>query len=171
MLKKSRLILIILFMSGCSHFKNETNSTIFKAHVEQYLNIFLEKNEKINPEIYFIEVITRILGDDEYILTIRSTLYENIYFIADSYRDTIYSCNYRGFLVLAFDNNSIVIGDAKEKNVFVPPSSKGHIPISHNGILWELKIKDKELIDFSYQFCEPDVEVFERLKSIPIPLN
>ena len=168
MLKKSKLILIILFVSGCSSFKNETSSTIFKPYVEQYLNVFIEENEGINPENYFIEVITKILGDGDYILTIRSAMHENIYFIGDSYRDTIYSCNYKGFMVLAFDNNKIVIEDAKYKNVFIPPSSEGHIPISYNGIHWELKIEVLKLIDFSYQFCEPGIEVFDRLRSTPI---
>ncbi len=171
MLKKSKLILLILFVSGCSYFKNETRSTIFKPYVEQYLNVFIEVNGKINPENYFIEVIIRLTAEDEYILSIRSSMYENIYFIGDSYKDTIYSCNYKGFMVLVFDNNNIVIKDAKAKNVFVPLSSEGHIPISYNGIHWELKINAQELIDFSYQFSEPDIELTERLKSIPITLD
>jgi hypothetical protein len=65
-------------------------------------------------------------------------------------------------------NFSMVIEKHKDKNIFVPPSSKDHIPISYNGIFWELRIKEQDLIDFSYKFCEPDTEVFDRLKSIPI---
>jgi hypothetical protein len=65
-------------------------------------------------------------------------------------------------------SNNMVIEKHKDKNIFVPPSSKDHIPISYNGIFWELRIKEQDLIDFSYKFCEPDTEVFDRLKSIPI---
>lgn len=168
MLKKNKLLLIILFFSECSYFKSESSMTIFKPHVEQYLNIFIEQNEKITPENYFIEIITEILNDDEYILAISSNIYNNIYFTGDSYMDTIYKCHYRGFMVLAFDNNKKVIEDANDKNVFIPPSSVSHVPISYDGIFWELRIKEQKLIDFSYQFCEPDVRVFDRLKYIPI---
>lgn len=171
MLKKSKLIFIIIIVSGCSYFKNESSSNIFKPHVEQYLDIFIEENKKINSEDYFIEVINKILGDDEYIIIIRSAVYENIYFIRDSYEDIIYSCNYKGFMILAFDKNKLVIEEAREKNLFIPSSSEGHIPISYNGIQWELKIKAQELIDFSFKFCEPDIEVFERLKSIKIRVD
>jgi len=93
------------------------------------------------------------------------------HFASGVYKDTIYSCNYKGFKVLVFDNNNLIIEKNKNKNVFVPPSSTDHIPISYNGIFWELKIKEQELIDFSYKFCEPDTEVFYRLKSIPITDN
>lgn len=167
MWKKSKLILIILFLSGCSYFKNETSSTIFEPYVKQYLDIYIEKNERIDPENHFIEIDIRVLNDDEYIVGIGSNMYENIYFY-DDYNDTIYSYNYKGFKVLVFDSNNMIIEKHKDKNVFVPPSSKDHIPISYNGIFWELRIKEQELIDFSYQFCEPDTEVFDRLKSIPI---
>lgn len=170
MWKKSKLILIILFVSGCSYFKNETCSTIFKPYVQQYLDIYIENNERINPETHLIEIDIRVLNDDEYIVGIGSNMYENIYFY-DDYNDTIYSCNYKGFKILVFDSNNMIIEKHKDKNVFVPPSSKEHIPISYNGIFWELKIKEQELIDFSYQFCEPDTEVFDRLKSIPITDN
>jgi hypothetical protein len=167
MWKKNKLILIILFISGCTYFKNETNSIIFKPYVKQYLDIYIEMNERIDPENHFIEINIRVLNDDEYIVGIGSNMYENIYFY-DDYNDTIYSCNYKGFKVLVFDSNNMIIEKHKDKNVFVPPSSKDHIPISYNGIFWELRIKEQELIDFSYQFCESDTEVFDRLKSIPI---
>jgi len=170
MWKKSKLSLIILLVSGCSYFINETSSTIFKPYVEQYLDVYIETNERIDPENYFIGINIRVLNDDEYILGIGSNMYENIFFY-DDYEDTIYSCNYKGFKVLVFDNKNLIIEDAKAKNVFVPPSSKDHIPISYNGIFWELRIKEQQLIDFSYQFCEPDAEIFDRLKSIPIAEN
>jgi hypothetical protein len=170
MWKISKLVLIILFVTGCSYFKKESSSTILKPYIEQYLNVFIEQNEKIDSENHFINVHIRVLNDDEYILGIGSNIYENIYFY-DDYNDTIYSCNYKGFKVLTFDNKNIIIEDVKDENVFFPPSSKDHIPISYNGIFWELRIKGQELIDFSYQFCEPDTEVFDQLKSIPIPDN
>ena len=170
MWKISKLVLIILFVTGCSYFKKETSSTILKPYIEQYLNVFIEQNEKIDSENHFINVHIRVLNDDEYILGIGSNIYENIYFY-DDYKDTIYSSSYKEFKVLVFDSNNMIIEKHKDKNVFVPPSSKDNIPISYNGIFWELRIKEQELIDFSYQFCEPDTEVFDRLKSIPITDN
>lgn len=170
MWEKSKLALIILFVTGCSCFKNEESSTILKPYIEQYLNVFIEENEIINSENHFIRIDIRVLNDDEYILGMGNNIYGNIYFY-DDYKDTIYSCNYKGFKVLVFDNSNMIIDRNKDKNVFVPPSSKEHIPISYNGIFWELRIKEQELIDFSYQFCEPDTEVFDRLKSIPITDN
>lgn len=167
MWKKSKLILIILLLSGCSYFKNETSSTILKPYIEKYLTVFIEENEIINSDKHFIRIDIRVLNDDEYIVGIGTNMCENIYFY-DDYNDTIYSYNYKGFKVLVFDSNNMIIEKHKDKNVFVPPSSKDHIPISYNGIFWELRIIEQELIDFSYQFCEPDTEVFDRLKSIPI---
>lgn len=170
MWKKSKLILIILFVSGCSYFKTEESSTILKPYIEKYINVFIEENEKINSDNHFIRINIRVLNDDKYILGIGSNMYENIYFY-DDYKDTIYSCNYKRFKVLVFNNNNMIVERNKDKNVFVPPSSKGHIPISYNGVFWELRIKEQELIDFSYQFCEPDTGIFYRLKSIPITDN
>lgn len=170
MWKKSKLLLIILFVSGCSYLKKETSSTILKSYIEKYITVFIEENEIINSDNHFIRIDIRVLNDDEFIVGIGSNMYENIYFY-DDYNDTIYSCNYKGFKILVFDSNNMIIEKHKDKNVFVPPSSKDHIPISYNGIFWELRIKEQELIDFSYQFCEPDTEVFDRLKSIPITDN
>lgn len=167
MWKKIKLILIILFVSGCSYCKNETCSTILKPYIEKYINVFIEENEKINSDYHFIRIDIRVLNDDEYILGIGSNMYENIYFY-DDYKGTIYSCNHKRFKVLVFDSNNMIIEKYKDKNVFVPRSSKDRIPISYNGIFWELMIKEQELVDFSHQFCEPDTEVFDRLKSIPI---
>ena len=167
MWKKNKLIFIIIFVCGCSYFKNEKSSTFFKPHVEQYLNIFIEENGGINPEYHFIRIIIEILSDNEYILSIGDNIHENIYFY-DDYNDTIYSCNYKGFNVLAFNNDCLVIENVTKKNVFVPPSSEGHIPISYDGISWDLTIKNRKIVDIS--FCE-DSLVIKKLKSIPIPDN
>lgn len=170
MWKKSRLILFILFVSGCSYFKTEKSSTILKSHVEKYLDVFLEEVKGINPEKNRIVLESKVLNDKEYILLIMSDInsggHSHTY-----YKDTIYSCEYKGFTVLSLDKNKKLTKNVTDKNIIIPSFDEEHIPVSYDGAFWELKIHKQELIDFSYKFCEPDTEVFDRLKSIPISDN
>lgn len=136
-----------------------------RSHAERYLSVFIENNEQINPENHYVGINTKVINADEYVIEIGSNIYSNIYFL-DDYNDTIYFCDYRGFVVLIF--SSMLIKEGSDKRVFAPLSSEGHIPVSYNGALWELRIKGNELVDFSYFFCECDTAVFERLKSVPI---
>jgi len=167
MWKKSKLVLIILFVSGCSYFKNESSSTILKPYVEQYLNIFIDETERINPKKHFIVVQSKIISDNEYILNISSSIHSNVCLFSN-YKDPIYSFNYKGFMVIVLDKDKKAIENVKEKNIFITPYSEDFIPISYTGEYWELKIKNQKLIDFPYKSEEPYIEIFKRLKSIPI---
>ena len=170
MWKGSKIILLILFISGCSFFKTDKSSTILKSHVEQYLDVFIEENERINSEKHSIVLRSNILSDDEYILKINSNLGKDIRLYTD-YKDVIYSFKYKGFTIFAFDESNKFVKNVTGENIVIPSYDEEYIPVSYDGVFWELKIHKQELIDFSYQFCEPDTEVFDRLKSIPITDN
>jgi len=168
MWRKSNIIICILAFSSCSYFKMDSDTTIYKPYVEQYLTIFIEETESINPKEHFIVVQSKKISDNEYILHISSSLYNNIYLFSN-YKDTIYSYSCKGFLVIALDKDKKVIENVTEKNIFIPPYNDDPIPVSYTGEYWELRIKDQKLIDFPYKLEEPYIEIFERLKSIEIP--
>ena len=172
MLKISKLLFVVVLFAGCIFINNEPNLVKIEPPVKQYLDLFIRDNEKLNPESNVIIILCNALRTDQYILDIMSEMEDNTHYSFKDIEDSVYYGCYNSFKLFIFDDNQKVLKNRSNSIYSVKNECSDEIiPISYNGAFWRIKISDGEIIDFSYQFCEPDDKILEQLKSIPIPPN
>ena len=162
-------LLIIVLIAGCTSFKSEKNELEFKPHVKQYLDLFLEYNEDLNPEDNTIRIDYRRLGENEYYLDIMSGLSGGgkLYFI-DS-KNPFCIGYYNEYIVFVLDsNNNVIENECDRSNPFEEINPDEVIPVAYNGAVWSFKIRNKKMVDYWFYANKPDSALIEQLKSIPI---
>lgn len=171
MLKLSNLIIVILLVFSCNNSKKEKETMIFEPHIRQYLDIYLNDNNKINSRNNVIILKCSALGENEYILDILSEMPVNMNYSYTELTDSIYVYNFKSFKVFIIDDNHKLLKGNYNDMELLKEHSNSDIPISYNGPFWNIKIKNDTIVDFTYQFCKPDTVVLEQLKSIAIPTS
>lgn len=169
MLKLINLMVVIVLFIGCVNSKKEADVIVFEPHIGQYLDIYLRDNEQLKAENNVIIIQCEAFSKNEFILNIISEMPENVQYSFVESKDSVYFGYYKEFRVFVIDNKCHLLIDDTSIVSLKDSVSDEIIPISYNGVFWSLRIRGGEIVDFSYQFCKPDTEVIERLKSISIP--
>jgi len=172
MLKLSNFLVGMILLIGCVNSKKETGVLVFESHIQQYFDIFINDNKKINPESNVIIIKCGTTCANDFTLNIISELQKNIDYSFFDVQDSMYFGNYKKFRVFIIDHNRKLLKSEYNNAMSLMNSySDEIIPISYNGAFWNLKISDGKMVDFSCQYCEPNGEIIEQLKSIPIPAS
>ncbi|MDD5695406.1 MAG: hypothetical protein PHD61_08910 [Bacteroidales bacterium] len=168
MLKESKILKFFIFLGilACSSSKDKI---MFEPYVEQIIDLFLIDNVELDPSEKSIVLSIEDVGENEFILFIMSEMTANIPFVFSNYKETVCSGHYQQFMIFIVGSSQRVLkGECNEYKLSINKASSENGPISYDGALWELKIQDSKIFDFSYKFCRPNNNLIEQLKSIQV---
>ncbi|TKG88010.1 hypothetical protein EYV94_27670 [Puteibacter caeruleilacunae] len=170
MLKIGSLFIFCTLLIGCHRYNKETDEIVFESHIEQILSAYLKENKRLNPQRNVIIVRCDDFYENKFRLTVLSEILENL---DSSYeKDYISFGNYKEFKMIVIDQKHKLL-KSEYRNISSSTNlySDENIPVTYNGVFWSLNIRDGSIMDFSYQFCEPDTSVIRQIKSISIPAD
>jgi hypothetical protein len=161
-----------MFFVSCINSKTEYNTIVFNPHVKQYLDIYINDNKVLHFEKNAIIIQCKTLSKSEFDLSIRSEMLENVDFIFTDNEDSIYFGHYKEFRIYIMGDHKKIL-KTKYNTTTLSPSSYPNdiVPISYNGVFWNLRVEEGEIKDFSYQYCTPKNDVLEKLKAVNIQIR